>query len=1193
MSVRVLQSISLVAVLALLLGFIGATPASAGLGPNANPDPVQFYYVSLPEGDALTVLKAVNNAAVTPTHTYFSISIASGGTWVYYDHFEDGYEADITNPTDDTTEIWGNGIAADGCAPNKSGVPVDCTDANDVLNAGDVIVPYNAVPIPVPSTVSARKYVLDEFGSRNYSNNNGNVNWAGDWVEQNDSGASQSPTAGRIQITTGGQLRFTASNVDDAIDRGVNLSNPGSCATLSFDLGQGNFNAAGQLAVEVSQDGTNYTTLQTFNSSSNPGGSKSYNIASSAGANTRVRFRVVTAGSGNNRYWSVDNVRVEWDCNYLFNARDKVAATKSIAMARATWASGSDTLNAFAHELYATAEWGTNYEAPVGFNTSSTIAGSMFTYSGLSIMASQNNTSVQVDRDANGSYESSYTLNEGQAILVGGATSSTATMQGTAVQSDKPVQVVLVTGQVNSSYASRDMSLLPTTTYGSSYWSPVGTNSGNTSNPTRLFLYNPSFNSSIYVTCERRGVANVILGPVAARGVVTTDLANNQGARCFASDASGNPTDDKISGVATIDTPGITADWSFTMYPDNFLTTDALVGLGLGRDPNSNTNPTENGSPLWVTAACPTAGSTYVYVDWNNDGTPDKIDLNGNGNATDTNVDGINEATSDQGILVTRLQSVRLFRPTPNNLPYAQTGARIWSRTTSGAGYGGTAGCNLALAWGQDTRTASGGAPGLDVGTSVPPLRLVESSKSLTLKTDNDGDGQLSPGDVATYLITVKNAGPTTVNNVYVYDTVPANTTYVQNTTGWATAVGGPWTAIADAPNPGDLPLSQAPNGVSLGSLASNNSFFVRFDVTLGTGAYGEINNCSVADTDAGNLTRCAISPVASMDWGDLPDSYGTSAAADGARHSRSTLRLGSLWDAEYQGQVSADAKGDDNDIAKTVHQPDDEDGVSRPAWSSPNNATFQVTVTGGNACLNAWMDFTNGTAIGGDGDFGDALGGYSEHIIVNAPVTMGTQSVAFQTPAGVVGANTSYYYARFRLSPRDANGGCSAAIASTGFVSGGEVEDYRFEVSPLGVTLVSFEAMCVGGQPDIRWETASELTTLGFNVWRNTADSGPQDKLNGSLIAAHPGSAQGYLYSYLDTTAAENTPYYYWLEDIDTGNVSNFTGPISALCQAPTAVTLETIEANPVAGAPMGALPAAGLAVLALAGTVAWRKRR
>lgn len=1186
MSVRVLQSISLVAVLALLLGFIGATPASAGLGPNANPDPVQFYYVSLPEGDALTVLSTINNAAVTPTYTYFSVAVAADATWVYYDHWEDGYETDIANPVQPTTQIWGNGKAADGCAPNKSGTPVVCTDANDVLNAGDVVVPYNAVPVPVSQTGAGSKYVLDEFSSRNYNKNDGNVNWAGDWVERNDDG---SPTAGRITIETSfnpRELRFTESNANDAIDRGVDLSNPGSCAMLKFDLGQSGIDTSGDnFSVRISTNGgTSYAVLDTFTSAS-AAGSKSYNISSYATANTRIRFNA-DQGLESGEYWSVDNVRVEWDCQLLFNARDKVAATKSIAMARATWASGSNTLNAFAHEMYSTAEWGTAYEAPVGTNSAAP-GNDMFEYSGLSIMAGQNNTQVKIDADANGSFETTPTLNEGGAILVPNV------KQGARVESDKPVQVVLVTGDIGSSYESRDMTLLPVNVYGSSYWSPVGkTNGSNGSNsygPANLWLYNPSFNGSIYITCKRNAPTptTVTQGPVAARGVVQVQLSDGSGAHCYASTSDGTPTTDKIFGVGTMDTAGGGSgqgwDWSFTLYPDNFLTTDALVGLGLGRDPNSNTNPTENGSPLWVTAAC-TAG-TYVYVDWDNDGTADPVDTDGDGTA---------EAGTQNGILVSYLQSTRLFRPSPANLPYAQTGARVWSRTASGVGTGGTPGCNLALAWGQDPSRASYAAPGLDVGTSVPPLRLVESSKSLTLKTDVDGDGQLSPGDVATYLITVKNAGPTTVNNVYVYDTVPANTTYVQNTTGWATAVGGPWSPITDLGSAPYLPLTQAPNGVSLGSLASNNSFFVRFDVTLGTGAYGEINNCSVADTDAGNLTRCAISPVASMDWGDLPDSYGTSAAADGARHSRSTLRLGNLWDAEYQGQVSADAKGDDNDIAKTIHQPDDEDGVSRPAWTSPNNATFQVTATG-DGCLNAWMDFTDGAAIGGDGDFSDTYmpGNYSEHIIYNVPVSAGTQSVAFQTPAGVVGANTSYYYARFRLSPRDANGGCSAAIASTGFVSGGEVEDYRFEVSPLGVTLVSFEAMCVGGQPDIRWETASELTTLGFNVWRNTADSGPQDKLNGSLIAAHPGSAQGYLYSYLDTTAAENTPYYYWLEDIDTGNVSNFTGPISVLCQAPTAVTLETIEANPVAGAPMGALPAAGLAVLALAGTVAWRKRR
>ena len=60
------------------------------------------------------------------------------------------------------------------------------------------------------------------------------------------------------------------------------------------------------------------------------------------------------------------------------------------------------------------------------------------------------------------------------------------------------------------------------------------------------------------------------------------------------------------------------------MYPDDFLGTEVLVGLGLGRDPTwvdplPGTAPdlNANGSPIWVTPMC----DTYVYVDWNNDGT--------------------------------------------------------------------------------------------------------------------------------------------------------------------------------------------------------------------------------------------------------------------------------------------------------------------------------------------------------------------------------------------------------------------------------------------------------------------------------------------------------------------------------------------------------------------------------------------
>ncbi len=136
------------------------------------------------------------------------------------------------------------------------------------------------------------------------------------------------------------------------------------------------------------------------------------------------------------------------------------------------------------------------------------------------------------------------------------------------------------------------------------------------------------------------------------RGVVTIDLADNQGARCYASLANGTATADKIFAIGTIDTENTAGDWSFTLYPDNFLST-RRAGRAGARQGSRRPASTENGSPLWVTSAC-ASGGTYVYVDWNNDGTADLVDLNGDGD-TDDNVDGISESTSNSGMLVNRL----------------------------------------------------------------------------------------------------------------------------------------------------------------------------------------------------------------------------------------------------------------------------------------------------------------------------------------------------------------------------------------------------------------------------------------------------------------------------------------------------------------------------------------------------------
>ena len=65
----------------------------------ANPAPVQVYYVTLPETDGLRVLDSINTAANPPMYTYFSISVAVTGTYIYYDQKENGYALDLANPT--------------------------------------------------------------------------------------------------------------------------------------------------------------------------------------------------------------------------------------------------------------------------------------------------------------------------------------------------------------------------------------------------------------------------------------------------------------------------------------------------------------------------------------------------------------------------------------------------------------------------------------------------------------------------------------------------------------------------------------------------------------------------------------------------------------------------------------------------------------------------------------------------------------------------------------------------------------------------------------------------------------------------------------------------------------------------------------------------------------------------------------
>ncbi|MBM3434906.1 MAG: hypothetical protein FJY07_01675 [Bacteroidetes bacterium] len=101
------------------------------------------------------------------------------------------------------------------------------------------------------------------------------------------------------------------------------------------------------------------------------------------------------------------------------------------------------------------------------------------------------------------------------------------------------------------------------------------------------------------------------------------------------------------------------------------------------------------------------------------------------------------------------------------------------------------------------------------------------------------------------------------------------------------------------------------------------------------------------------------------LDYGDAPDpTYPTFLASNGARHTASGPRLGSLRDTEANGQPNGTATGDDNNPLGS----DDEDGIWWPFNFVPGHGnTIRVTVSGGTAYLSAWMDFNI------DGDWADA----------------------------------------------------------------------------------------------------------------------------------------------------------------------------------------------------------------------------
>lgn len=84
-----------------------------------------------------------------------------------------------------------------------------------------------------------------------------------------------------------------------------------------------------------------------------------------------------------------------------------------------------------------------------------------------------------------------------------------------------------------------------------------------------------------------------------------------------------------------------------------------------------------------------------------------------------------------------------------------------------------------------------------------------------------------------------------------------------------------------------------------------------------------------------------------------------------------------------------------------------------------------------------------------------------------------------------------------------------------------------------------------------VEWSTASELDTVGFNVYRGERAEGPFDLITSQLIPSSADPLVGGEYSYVDRGVVPGHTYFYLLEDISSNGVGGRHGPIEVVAQA------------------------------------------
>ncbi len=396
--------------------------------------------------------------------------------------------------------------------------------------------------------------------------------------------------------------------------------------------------------------------------------------------------------------------------NIFYDGKDKLYSSGQVAVTQVCGEPKAMPVQCLKTNVSAyPTEYGKSFVIPVGTD----IPSQDFKYMSLFIRASQDNTTIQIDRDHNGTFGITAVLNEGQVLLVDDATAPAGNTikAGAVVLSDKPIAIDFHSGGVDQ-YSCREAPIFPASWYSNTYYTPTPTTNSSTGiKDTAAVMFYNSLSRDINI---------VWTSGLPATGAILVK-ANSYARFPMPVSATAaykfvNPTGESFVAIEIVDsyTPGgggnngTTYDWSFNLLSEERLTDFATVAWAPGGlDLDATPGPDVNGNPIWVT---PTTNTT-LYVKYDGDITT----------GPSTSPCGLKY---DVAIPLNALNYTRIRDPYDND----QSGIAVY--TCNGA--------KIAAVYGEDPQgSLTGiGVAYWDVGTTIQPFckeKLVFANNDFTV----------------------------------------------------------------------------------------------------------------------------------------------------------------------------------------------------------------------------------------------------------------------------------------------------------------------------------------------------------------------------------------------------------------------------------------------------------------------------